>query len=170
MKFNLKSIGFYAVAIGSVAVLFKNVTAYGETNLKAPPPIAGGYRFSDENLPGCLKSNTLLLRIQQSGIYLSGSLLPINGNQDSEKTTEEKPSLIGKWQNQKLLLSGSLPHVTACNQSANQGKENNNLVTIEGTVEGENLKGKISLSSSSEVVDFTAQKEAQVNLEKKKEH
>lgn len=171
MKFNWKSLVFYTVAISSVAVLFKVVTAYGETNLKAPPPITGGYRFSAENLPGCLKSNKLLLQIQQSGIYLNASLLPVDGNVESEKIgAEEKPSLFGKWQNQKLLLSGSLPHVTACNQSVNQTEGGDNLVKIEGTVEGETLKGKISLSSTSEVVDFTAQKETPVKLEKKKEH
>ena len=32
---SLKSLAFYGIAIGSVALLFKVVSAYGETNLKA---------------------------------------------------------------------------------------------------------------------------------------
>lgn len=64
------------MAISSVVVLFKVVTAYGETNLKAPPAIGGPYRISTQNLPGCLKANRLVLNIKQSSIYLFGSLLP----------------------------------------------------------------------------------------------
>ncbi|MBC6435921.1 hypothetical protein FM036_43120, partial [Nostoc sp. HG1] len=49
---------------------------YGENNLKAPPPINGLYRLTlSENLPNCEKSDTLTLKIQQSGIYLNASVL-----------------------------------------------------------------------------------------------
>jgi hypothetical protein len=34
--FNAKTLSFYGIAIGSVLLLFKTVSAYGETKLKAP--------------------------------------------------------------------------------------------------------------------------------------
>lgn len=55
--FNLKSLAFYGVAIGSVLVLFKTVTAYGESNLKAPDKIGGIYRLEAQNLPECIFLN-----------------------------------------------------------------------------------------------------------------
>jgi hypothetical protein len=64
---SLKSLAFYGVAIGSVALLFKVVSAYGETNLKAAPAIGGSYRFDAKSLPECLKSDSLVLTIEQSG-------------------------------------------------------------------------------------------------------
>ena len=88
--FNLKSLAFYGIAISSVVVLFKVVTAYGETNLKAPPPIGGPYRISAQNLPGCLKADTLVLNIKQSGIYLFGSLLPAKTTAQIETVAEEQ--------------------------------------------------------------------------------
>ncbi|NJK77025.1 MAG: hypothetical protein HC786_17625 [Richelia sp. CSU_2_1] len=54
---SFKSLVFYGMAIGSVSLLFKVVTACGETNLKAPPAIAGNYRFEPKSLPEWLKSD-----------------------------------------------------------------------------------------------------------------
>ena len=58
---NFKSLGFYGIAITSVLLLFKTVTAYGETNLKAPPVINGSYRLAlDQNLSNCQPPEPLL--------------------------------------------------------------------------------------------------------------
>lgn len=159
--FSLKSLTFYGVAIGSVVLLFKVVTAYGETNLKAPAPINGSYTINAKTLPGCLKSDALVLIIQQSGIYLNGSLLPVQKGKNSQETGEEKLSLTGKWNkknpNQPLTLSGAVPDITKCQ---------NQSVVIQGLADGKILKGRIKESSNPQVVEFTAKREA---TEQKKE-
>ena len=150
--FNLKSLVFYGIAITSVALLFKVVTDYGETHLKAPPLITSRYRLQAENLPECLRSEPLLLTIQQSGIYLNGALIP----EKSLNSSEEPLSLSGEWLAPNLTLSGSVPHLSACNPSGNQGK---NQVTIQGFWDKNSLKGQITLYPTKEVVDFIAQRE-----------
>jgi len=105
--FNLKSLTFYGVMIGSVLVLFNIVSVYGESSLKAPPNISGNYLLESQNLPDCLKSEKLSLAIAQSGIYLTGRLttqtqtIKLNGllgNIITEKvSTRSQPfSLVGK--------------------------------------------------------------------------
>lgn len=168
--FNLKSLVFYGVAIGSVVVLFKVVTAYGETRLKAPPPIGGTYRISTQNLPGCLQSNALVLDIQQSGIYLFGSLLPATINAKTATIAGEKPSLAGSFQNQQLYLEGSIPWIHNCNASVKQanGAAASNSVRIQGVVKGETLVGQMTLNSTPPAVDFTALREAPVEQSESK--
>ncbi len=161
---SLKSLAFYGIAIGSVSLLFKVVSAYGEANLKAPPAIAGSYRFDAKSLPECLKSDTLTLTIEQSGVYLSGNLRSGNSNPEPEKTAEEKPSLSGKWENQGLSLSGLVPNLTGCTGKTTTAQ--NSLVKLRGIVEGETLKGKISLTENAGATDFTAQREAAVKQQK----
>jgi len=161
---SLKSLAFYGIAIGSVSLLFKVVTAYGETNLKAPPAIAGSYRFDAKNLPECLKSDALVLTIEQSGVYLSGNLRSGNSEVDREKIAEEKPSLVGKWENQGLSLSGAVPNLAGCSDSRAIGK--NSSVKLRGIVDGESLKGKISLTDRAAATDFTAQREVAAKPQK----
>lgn len=151
--FSPKTLSFYAVAIGSVVILFNAVSSYGEANIKAPRAIGGSYRISGQNLPECLKSDSLVLTIQQSGIYLSGYLLPVDKTAQPKTNAEEKPSLNGNFHNQQVSLSGSIPHLAACN---NPG------VNIEGRVNEKNLQGKMTLSSISNPVEFTAQLEEPV--------
>ncbi|MBW4574760.1 MAG: hypothetical protein KME08_05690 [Aphanothece sp. CMT-3BRIN-NPC111] len=165
--FSPKSLAFYGVAIGSVVVLFNVVSAYGESKLKAPPAIDGDYRISAQNLPGCLKADELILTVQQSGQYLSGYLLPADKGDQKHTTAEEKPSLSGLWQNQQLNLSGSVPHLKSCNNSAAQTEASGSpSVNIEGRVQEKNLEGNIALSSVPGEVKFTAQQEAPVKQEK----
>ena len=162
---SLKSLAFYGVAIGSVAVLFKVVSAYGETNLKAAPAIAGSYRFDAQSLPECLKSDFLVLTIEQSGVYLSGNLRSGSSEADREKIAEERPPLHGKWETQGLSLSGVVPNLAGCSDSTATGL--NSSAKMRGIVEGESLKGKISLTDKAGATDFTAQKEAPPKPQKK---
>ncbi|MEY3869199.1 MAG: hypothetical protein RLZZ338_3090 [Cyanobacteriota bacterium] len=161
-KFNVKTVMFYGAMIGSVIVLFKAVTAYGETNLKAPPPIDGGYRLKGNHLPECLKTETLMLIVNQSGIYLGGSLLPVNQNGELEISVDEKPSLDGRWKKTGLSLSGNVPHLTRCNSS--------DKVKIEGTIKDNILTGKISLNSDNQIFEFRAKREKLVKETKNKGH
>jgi hypothetical protein len=160
---SLKSLAFYGVAIGAVAILFKVVSAYGETNLKAAPAIAGSYRFDAKSLPECLKSDSLVLTIEQSGVYLSGNLRS-GSTEGREKTAEEKPSLFGKWETQGLNLSGAVPNLAGCSDST--GTDQNSSVKMRAIVEQESLKGKISLTDKATAIDFTAQREAAVQPQK----
>jgi len=162
-QFNVKMLTFYGVSIAFVAVLFKIVTAYGETNLKAPPAIAGHYRFEPKSLPECLKSDVLVLTIEQSGVYLSGNLRS-GSREGREKTAEEKPSLFGKWETQGLNLSGAVPNLAGCSDSTATGQ--NSSVKMRGIVEQESLKGKISLTDKAAATDFTAEREAAVQPQK----
>lgn len=164
--FNFKSLAFYGVAIAGVVVLFELVTNYGETHLKAPPSIEGRYPLAFAQKPDCLKSDALVLTIQQSGSYLSASLLPINTNGKRATAASEKPSLTGQLSNQQLNLSGA-DKVKICNnavpQTENIDRPNDNqpsLVNIQGQLEGKILQGRIKLSSISQAIEFTAQRES----------
>jgi hypothetical protein len=160
--FNLKSLAFYGTAIAAVVILFRVVSAYGEANLKAPPPVGEHYRINAQNLPGCLKSDALLLNIKQSGIYLNGSLLPANSSTQVETIAEEKPSLSGQLSYPQLSLSGSVPWVTNCNNAGGQanGSKDTISVKIQGVVQGETIRGQITLNSVPTAAEFTAQREA----------
>jgi len=155
---NVKLLSFYGISIAIVAVLFKVVTAYGETNLNAPPALAGSYRFDAKNLPDCLKSDSLVLTIEQSGVYLSGNLRSGTSDGDRQKTAEEKPALVGKWENQGLSLSGAVPNLAGCSESTATGE--NSSVKLRGIVEKERLTGKISLKDGAAATDFIAEKAA----------
>lgn len=151
--FNFKSLTFYGVAIGSVLLLFKVVTAYGEKNLQAPPVINGRYRLTlAENLPNCETSSPLLLNIQQSGIYLNASLLPANANADTEK----QHSLTGLFQNQQSSLSGKVEGYLLCNTPLAQD-DRNKLVTIQmKLVDHGKITGQLNVNGISQSLGFTA--------------
>lgn len=162
--FNINSLGFYGIAIGSVVLLFKAVTAYGEANLKAPPPIAGRYLIDTQNLPGCNQSEALVLTILQSGVYLNGSLQPANRSADSGVKVEEKPALSGRWDKENLTLAGSVAS-TLCPEPVNAAAaDSRQPVKIEGKMEGETLQGQITLDSLRESFEFFAKREAPVNV------
>lgn len=163
--FNFKSLAFYGGAISFVLVLFKVVTAYGESSLKAPAPIDGRYRLFYTQLK-CSKSNAPILAIQQSGIYLNGSLLPASTDVQQLTNAEHKPSLIGKMSNNQISLAGRVPSSVLCNntleaQTSDRLQNNSpSSVKIQSQVQGETLAGKMSVSGIPEVIGFTAQKEA----------
>jgi hypothetical protein len=123
--FSAKSIGLYALAIGSAIGFFNLVTSYGEANIRAPQSIAGIYPIVAENLPGCLQRKALLFNIQQSGIYLNAHLntidiknadildVRVKDRSPAAPSTNPRPAFAGKLQGQKLDLSGSVP-IASC--------------------------------------------------------
>lgn len=156
--FNFKSLAFYGIAIILVVALFDIVTAYGEKNLKAPAAIDGSYPLSFTQVPACLKSNPLVLTIQQSGTYLNASLLPTTTNSKPASAAAKKPSLTGQMKNQQVSITGSAPakicHTAPTSRISIQGQ-----VEIQGQ-EGKSLKG--TLSSPPGIpgkVEFTAQRQ-----------
>jgi hypothetical protein len=150
MNLNWKSLSFYGVAIGSVLVLFKVVTAYGESNLKASFPIGDRYRLTlSQNLPSCEKPEGLMLNIQQSGVYLNGYLSLAN-------TNATKPTLIGTLSNQKLNLSGKISKNILCNRAST---EDNSFISITmqmQLLDKSNVTGQMSVNGISKPIGFTA--------------
>lgn len=167
--FNWKSLAFYGTMIGSVLLIFKVVTAYGETQLKAAPNISGSYHLTAQNLPDCLKSDDLTLTIEQSGIYLFGNLsLTSQGNKQTN-AHNPKIALDGKLREQKLSLSGKIDQLARCQQLATANSAD--LLQIQGSKEGKNLIGKMTWNSASPEVTFTAQlDESQTQQEEEKGH
>ncbi|ARV62353.1 hypothetical protein BZZ01_30325 [Nostocales cyanobacterium HT-58-2] len=155
---NLRSLTFYGVAISSVLLLFKVVTAYGETNLKAPPAVNSQYRLVfDENLPICEKSDVLLLSVQQSGVYLNGFLLPVNSDTKASKLSETMSSLTGRLQHRQLSLSGKVPRDILCNIPGSQTQANISPVKIQiQLVDKRDFIGQINVSGTSRAIGLKA--------------
>ena len=154
--FKPKSLAFYGGAILIVTALFSVVTAYGESNLKAPRSIKGQYRLAAQALPGCLKSDVLLLTVQQSGIYLNGTLVPGNASDQQIQKAEERPALTGSWDNQQFQLQGPIRTIPQCEGT----------VSLQGQVEEKTLKGTIAQDSASPGVEFTAEREPEKPAQK----
>lgn len=155
--FKLKSLAFYGITIGSVVILFNIVSRYGESRLKAPPKVDGRYKIDAQNLPGCLKSEALVLNVQQSGTYLFGSLLPANLSKQQVTIAEERPSLSGQFSSKGISLEGAAAQLANCKKSAEA--KSANLVKIAGQVTEATLKGQITHSSLPNAVEFTAKRE-----------
>ncbi len=156
--FNLKSLSFYGATLAFVVALFSFTTNYGESNLRAPTKIAGRYRLSGKNLPGCLKAETLILSIEQSGIYLNGALLSEKDASQTATAAKKKPLLTGLFQQPQLELSGK-PSLDNC-----KGERSLTNLQIQGTIDQATLKGKILLASGN--INFTAKRE-DIKLEAK---
>jgi hypothetical protein len=142
--FNVKTLSFYGIAISSVLLLFKVVSAYGETKLNAAVDIDGSYQFSQvANLPDCLQGKQLNLNIEQSGVYLFGNLEVASPGETSggdvnsaiqPQSKSERAVKIpfnGDFNNNQVVMSGK-GNVANCDselQLTIQGeRENNNLV------------------------------------------
>lgn len=155
-----KSLAFYGLTIVLVLVLFKAVTVYGETNLKAPPEISDRYHLIfTGNLPNCEKLDDMILNIQQSGIYINGSLLSAKTNANLT-ASHQNPSLTGILTNQQLSLSGKVPHSLLCRiPKAKKGSYTHpqNLVTIQLQMfDRNNLAGQITVEDIPKMIKFTA--------------
>jgi hypothetical protein len=153
--FNLRSLMFYGCAISAVVTLFSVVTAYGEANLKAPRRIDGRYPITTQTLPGCLQSQALVLLVQQSGIYLTGAIVPTDASGELLQSVEKRPPLGGRWDDRQLYLSGALNSVSGC-----QGQ-----ITVQSTVSSAHppqkdapitLEGTLRLSDRPQETPFTA--------------
>lgn len=99
---------FYGGTIVLVIVLFRWITLYGEQHLQAPPNLNGRYAFNIAPPAACPPSTQMVLNLQQSGIYLSGTLhVEASPLTVTEPPTEEKKQLTGRWQQEQVHLTGS---------------------------------------------------------------
>ncbi|MBW4562582.1 MAG: hypothetical protein KME32_15810 [Mojavia pulchra JT2-VF2] len=155
--FKFQSLAFYGIAIGSVIVLFKTVTFYGENNLKAPHEINGRYSLTlAENLPNCGKSNALILNLQQSGIYLNASLLPAKFYSESSTIYGENNFLSGILRNQHLSLSGKINRFILCNISYRQNASVDLAEIKMQSVNQGSFLGQLTISDKPQIIEFTA--------------
>ncbi|BAZ14007.1 hypothetical protein NIES4071_58470 [Calothrix sp. NIES-4071] len=162
-KFSVKSLTFYTIAITSVLLLFKLVTAYGD-KLKAPKLISGKYDIIlAENLSSC-KKNTLVLDIQQSGIFLNASLSSTSTKQQISTSEEKKPSLNGKLNGNSFSLSGRVDNSSLCNTISDTAKRNQNpafngldLLTLQASlVPSGGFSGQIAFKDAPKSIKFNA--------------
>jgi hypothetical protein len=154
---NFKSLAFYGITIVSVLLLFKTVSLYGETNLKAPPVIKGRYPLVlAEDLSNCQKSEELILKIQQSGIYLNAYLLLENTNAETPKNYQTTYSFLGILKNQKLSLSGKIDRSILCNIASIQNPILNSATMQIQLLDQENFIGQLTVNGSLRPLKFTA--------------
>nr|WP_166482618.1 hypothetical protein [Scytonema sp. UIC 10036] len=158
--FNLKSLVFYGTAIGSVLLLFKVVTAYGESNLKPPPTLNSRYRLVlNDNLQICKQLDPIVLNIQQSGIYLNGSVELASLNTKMSAANKTTSSLTGKLNHQQLSLSGKVPRTVLCHipNAITQQSPSLSLVKIDAQLTPQqDLAGTLSMDGTSEAINLTA--------------
>jgi hypothetical protein len=155
--FSSKALWFYGTTLISVVMLFQFTTRYGEANLKAQPKLEGRF-ISTESLPGCPTNTRWALDIQQSGIYLNGSLQLLDSSETvAVATVEEKPSLKGIWRSPQVTLIGATSAFTACQRLVGSAQAPLS-VSIQGNVtpEATALAGQFTLGSAPSIA-FTAQ-------------
>lgn len=147
--FDLRSLLFYGTAIGFVLILFSAASAYGEKNLQAPRRIDGNYPLKMQVPAECLKSKPVNLLLQQSGVFLTGELLPTDAADQAIRIAQERPSLSGRWSNDELILSGRLGRDWNCNAD----------VKITGKLNQNSLTGTLSLSSVPQPIELRSDRQ-----------
>ncbi|BAY66260.1 hypothetical protein NIES22_63730 [Calothrix brevissima NIES-22] len=167
-----KSVTFYGATIAGVLILFKVVSAYGETSLKAPPAINNHYRLAlQEAIPNCEKPEQLILNMQQSGIYLNASFLPANTESESPNSDSTNNHLSGILSNQELNLSGRIDKSIFCQISNPKDNYIHSVKMQMQLINQGNFIGQFSLSGSTRVFKFTAVPEkTQVKSQQGKKH
>ncbi|MBD2295955.1 hypothetical protein H6G06_21370 [Anabaena sphaerica FACHB-251] len=152
-NFNFKSLAISGVAITSVLILFKTVTAYGENHLRATSLIHNRYHLTlAKNLPNCEKVNSLVLNIQQSGIYLNASLLTVNANTD----TKTQLPLTGILKNQQLELSGKIDSSIFCQTPSVQNSQIQPITIQMSQLNNDNIPGQLKINNIPTTLEFTA--------------
>jgi hypothetical protein len=135
----LNHLAFYGIAISSVLVLFKFVSAYGEAQLKAPVNVNGVYELQSDGLGNCLAGQPLELDIEQSGVYLFGHLAL-----NSDKAPKKIP-LSGDLEGNKVVMKGNLESI--CPDAKDPDvilKGEITDKTIVGNLEAQALQGNFS--------------------------
>ncbi len=163
-KSHFKSLVFYGISIVFVLLLFKVVTAYGETNLHAPPALVNQYSLTLDEKLNCEKPNPLMLNIQQSGIYLNGFLSTVT----TEPNIHFIPNLSGMIVNRQLNLAGKVPKNVFCPSFSANSLDS---VAIQTQLEGTGtLQGEITIGGIPTPLKFTAVAQKPSVTDKAKSH
>ncbi len=147
--FQPKSLAFYGGAIAFVVGLFGVVTAYGEANLKTAQSIGGEYQLNLPVSASCGGGKSVLLSVQQSGIYVAAALT--NPALMRSSSGSKPMTLSGQWQKQQLSLVGQVPVRMLCDNSKETAPI---MVKIKGAIspnqtstESTTLTGTLSLNA-----------------------
>lgn len=166
-KFNPSHLAFYGVAITTVLGLFQVVTSYGK-QLQAAPPFDGRYRLSLQAIANCnppsQSTRPIILTIQQSGIYLSGFLLPDNSDEHTHRAAEKKPPLAGRYQQPEWAIAGTAPFQVCAptsNLSLASAPPQAIRLVLRLAPDGKTLQGQLQLNSEPGI-GFTGEREAAV--------
>lgn len=146
---NQRSLIFYGVAIGSVVILFRLVTWYGTTHLRAPASIYGDYGLTLSPSPPCLQADSLVLTIQQSGTYLNGRLEGLDPDRSTKRQEDLTFPLKGQWRPPVVTLQGQLSGVDICGQDP-PGIEISGIFTgdvLVGQIRSPGLAGQFSFQA-----------------------
>lgn len=121
---DIKHILFYVIAIASVVGLFNYITAYARVNIKASPKLSGIYPLEAKSLSECLQDKTLILKIQQSGVYLNGVLMSIYPEDlaTAGLSGDEELPLVGHFKDSQVTLKGKVAALKGCPSADSQGQ------------------------------------------------
>lgn len=148
--FDRKSLIFYGVAISSVVALFSTVTRYGNAHLHPPVAIEGNYPLQIQPSASCPEPPALQLHLQQSGIFMNGSLIAASPEALSTGTANTPLTLDGRWHPPKLEMTGQLQKMQVCGQAVTQ-------VAIAGTHDGNTLSGELTFVGLPNPLAFESQ-------------
>ena len=107
MFFQLNRSGCIVLQLVARSGFFQIVTSYGEAYIKAPISVTGNYLITAQNLPDCLQQKQLVLKLQQSGVYLNASI--VKDKQENLNSRDTRPTFSGRLQERQFNLSGTLP-------------------------------------------------------------
>lgn len=111
-----------------------------------------------------------MLNIQQSGMFLNGSLLSTTNTKQISPPSENNLSLIGKLNNQQFTLSGKISKTILCNNPTsqtsvkNQPQPDNLNLSIQAVLNPQGgFNGQITTNDVPKSLKFTALEEKSIN-------
>lgn len=148
--FSRRSLIFYGCAIASVFTLFSVTSAYGEKHLQAPRRIDGLYPLALKTPIDCFQAKPVTLLLQQSGVFLTASILPVDASEQAVRIAQERPSLTGQWRDDQLTLVGQTGRAWNCTDS----------LKIDGKFTQDTLNGSLTLRSLAAPIPFSSDRQA----------
>ncbi len=151
---NFKILALYGGAIAGVITLFRTITIYGDNHLHPPAALKNRYLLTlSPKIPHCEQVNPLLLKIQQSGIYVNAALLPTTDNPDKVKQL----NLSGLLQKKQLNLAGKINRTILCQNSV-QAKNQMTPITLRASFTNDKkiIGELLSPQIASQPLNFTA--------------
>jgi hypothetical protein len=162
-QLNIKHILFYTLSITGVVVLFNFITTYAQTNLKISPKLSGIYEIETKSLSECLSGSKLILKIQQSGLYLNGLLVSGSSEIANALSEDEELPLVGHFKDPEVTLKGKATALKGCPSADREGQ-----VVIKATGKKQKLTGVLTSGNLS--LPFETIARVQNKLESKKVH
>lgn len=152
---------FYLVSFLGAIILFNAITIYGENKLQAAPKIGGNYNLNTTLY--CLQEKKFLLTLEQSGLYLFADLV----------LQEEQIHILmsGTLNNETISLStNETTKINALLAQCSVSVATIKLLALQGTVENNNISGKIKMNEKEPGINFTAKKQESITQPTQNSH